>query len=400
MSTQLKKQLLANQLNLKIKESKEDKFRQAISDFFKKQMNLVLTAFDEYYNELMLLQGHINLILAPIHEMHQEYYDLLLEYNLDAYNRGGKQAERLVNRIMQKHSLKAVSIEHDGDDKYTKHFGTIGYTEDHLSSYTFTASEKTMSRVDGEINKILTTGYQEGWGVKDVRNRIQERYGQFTTWEANRIARTEMQTAHNMGMMNQYQEMGVEYKEWRSAHDKRVRTSHIYMDGEIAPLDEKFSNGLMYPGDKSGKIREWINCRCSVLPYLMEPGKNAPVGQSQFRTEDLVNVKQPDYNELLVKETKGQINYAQFRQVVQGKSLEELGIILQSKRQEEIYEEPSAEFTKWIDYIREGNWKDPEKMLEKIESLGYRKTNKLTESELVALQYEAMYYYQKSKRIF
>jgi len=394
MPTQLKRQLLANQLNLKIRESKEDQFQQAVSDFFKKQMNLVLTAFDEYYNEVMLLQGHINLILSPIHEMHQEYYDLLLEYNLDAYNRGRKQAERLVNRLKQKHSLKAVSLEHDGDDKYTKHFGTIGYSEDHLSSYTFTASEKTMSRVDGEINKILTTGYQEGWGVKDVRNRIQERYGQFTTWEANRIARTEMQTAHNMGMMNQYQEMGVKYKEWRSAHDKRVRTSHIYMDGEIAPLDEKFSNGLMYPGDKSGKIREWINCRCSVMPYL-GPTDNitTPIGQR-------FGVDEHNVNQLLKEHTGGALDWEQYKQVLQGKTIEQIGIILQSKRQEEIYEEPSAEFTKWIDYIREGNWKDPEKMLEKIESLGYRKTNKLTESELVALQYEAMYYYQKSKRIF
>ena len=402
----MKKKLLANQLQKKITELKEDKLRQAITDFFKKEKELVLVAFDEYYQEVMLLQGHIDLILAPIHELQEEYYQLLLEHNLDFYHRGMLQAERLVKRELKQQALKAakpVQFLHD-KDKPTDLFGTIPYSEDYLERYTFTATEKTMSRVDSEINRILTDGYKEGWGVKDVRNRIMERYDQFSSWEANRIARTEMQTAHNMGMMHQYQEMGVEYKKWRSAHDSRVRghrktdrANHIIMDEEIAPLDEPFSNGLMYPGDKSGPIEEWINCRCSAVPYLMGPGEMAPVGRTNFRETDIVNTTQPDYNELLLKETKGAVNWEQYRQVLHGKSLEELGILLQNKQQEEVYQEPSEEFTKWIDYIREGNWKDPEKMLEKIESLGYRKTNKLTQAELESLQLEALYYYNQAR---
>ena len=391
--TQLKRQLLANQLNLKIRDIEEDKYRQAVSDFFTKQMNQVLVAFNEYYQETMLLQGHIQLILAPIHEMHQEYYELLLEHNLNAYHRGEKQAKRILERL-QKESHKAVNIKHKNQEL----FGTIDYSEDYLTDYTFTASEKTMQRVDSEINKILTTGYKDGWGVLEVGNRIQERYNQFSTWEANRIARTEMQTAHNMGMMNTYKEQGVEYKQWRSAHDKRVRLTHIYMDEEIAPMDEKFSNGLMYPGDKSGKIREWINCRCSVMPYLMPPGATAPIGRQQFYETDLINVKQPDYDELLRKETNNKINWETYQKILHGKSLEELGIIVHSRRQEEVYTEPSEEFVKWLDYIREGNWKDPQKMLNKIDSLGYRKTNKLTQAELESLQLEALYYYQKETR--
>ena len=37
------------------------------------------------------------------------------------------------------------------------------------------------------------------------------------------------------------------------------------VDGEIRALDEKFSNGLMYPGDPSGSAAEVINCRCVLL---------------------------------------------------------------------------------------------------------------------------------------
>ena len=337
----VKRKLLASQLTQKINRNKEEALRKAVADFFLKQLNLVLVAFDEYYKEEMLLQGHLDLILAPIHEMTREYYEMLLEHNLDMYRRGETQAKRLVNTTKENMALKAaktVDFLHDNKDKYTQHFGTLQYSEDYLTDYTFTATEKTMSRVDNEINKILTTGYQEGWGVPDVRNKIMERYNQFSSWEANRIARTEMQTAHNMGMMNQYQNMGVKYKEWRAAHDKRTRRSHAFLDGEITPLDEPFSNGLMFPGDKTGPVEEWINCRCSAVPYLMPPDSTAPVGRSTFTANDLVKVSEPNYGRLLQKETGGALNWQQYKQVLHGKPLEQVlaGVTVPQTKQEPV----------------------------------------------------------------
>lgn len=319
-----KKKRLANQLTQLINSKLEKQLKAEIQLFFQKQMDEVLSAFDEYYTDTLLLQGHINLILSPIHELQKEYYDLLLKYNTEIYNRGKEQGRRQVDGMALK-SAKPLKWHHD-ENKPTDLFGTLPTSEQHLTSYTFTASESTMNRVDGEINRILTEGYRDGLGVKDVRNRIMERYQQFTGWEANRIARTEMQTAHNMGVMQTYQEMGVEYKEWRSAHDKRTRRSHSLLDGEVAPLDKPFSNGLMYPGDKSGPIEEWINCRCSAVPYLMPPGQSAPVGQTQFRAGDLVKVKEPNYGKLLQKETGGALNWQQYKQILHGKPLEQVGI--------------------------------------------------------------------------
>ena len=381
---------LANQLTQLINSNLEEQLRKDLVKFFRKQMNLVLVAFDEYYNDTLLLMGHVNLILAPVHESHQEYYELLLKHNLEMFHRGEVMAERLVPVGALKAS-KPVRIEHT-EQPWDAHFGTLQFSEDYLEGYTFTASEVTMQRVDSEINQILTDGYREGWGVKDVRARIMERYQEFQGYEANRIARTEMQTAHNMGMMNQYEKMGVNYIEWRSAHDKRTRRSHALLDGEIIKVGDKFSNGLRYPGDKSGSIEEWINCRCSAVPYL-GPTDNitTPTGQP------IGKINEPDYNQLLLEHTGGAIGWTEYQQLLHGKTLQELGILLQQKRQEDHYQEPSEEFTKWITYIREGNWKDPEKMLNKIDSLGDRKTNKLTQEELESLQVEAMYYYQKYK---
>ena len=54
-------------------------------------------------------------------------------------------------------------------------------------------------------------------------------------------------------------------KQWNAALDGRTRESHARVDGEIRELDEKFSNGLKYPGDSAGGAAEGVNCRCALL---------------------------------------------------------------------------------------------------------------------------------------
>ena len=52
-------------------------------------------------------------------------------------------------------------------------------------------------------------------------------------------------------------------KKWDASLDGRTRDSHRQVDGEIKELDEKFSNGLMFPGDPNGGAAEVVNCRCT-----------------------------------------------------------------------------------------------------------------------------------------
>ena len=180
-------------------------------------------------------------------------------------------------------------------------FGTLKWTEQRLLEQVFTASQRTLERVDESINEIITDGYKSGKGINHVRNKIRERFTQLRTWEATRIARTEIHTAHNEGIMRTYEEMNVSYTQWISARDKRVRLSHrgsysrkgvhgTGVDGEIIPMGGTYSNGLAYPGDKSGPIEEWINCRCSNAPFVMPYGYTAPPGKSSFRESDIVKL--------------------------------------------------------------------------------------------------------------
>ena len=158
-----------------------------------------------------------------------------------------------------------------------------------LERYKFEASEKTKSRVTNEINNILSEGYREGWGPRHVAEKIQDKFTNLKTYEARRIAQTEINTTRNFVQFQQLQEDGMEYKIWHSAHDSRTRKSHLDVDEEIVPIDQPFSNGLMYPGDKTGPIEEWINCRCSHAAYIIPLGYEAP-NFFPFTESDLVKV--------------------------------------------------------------------------------------------------------------
>ena len=153
----------------------------------------------------------------------------------------------------------------------------------------FEASEKTRARVDKDINNILGEAYREGWGPRYVGDKIRQRFTDLSTYEARRIAQTEINTTRNYVQYQRMQDDEMEYKIWHAAHDSRTRKSHLKVDEEIVPINERFSNGLMYPGDKDGDPSEWVNCRCSHAAYIMPLGYEAP-DFFPFTESDLVKV--------------------------------------------------------------------------------------------------------------
>lgn len=285
--------ILASKIALKRSENNETQLKKELSTLFHQIETEIQELLQEYGRTETLLQGQIRIILSPIKEAHREYYETIKKYILREFDLGTSEGDRLV----QLHNPEVMVAEVVNEIRRNNLFGTLEYTEDKLLTKTFTASEQTLNRVDEQINNIITEGYKSGKGIDYVGQQIRTRFQQLRTWEANRIARTEIHTAHNEGIMKSYETLGVEYTQWVSAHDKRVRgnrksdrANHIIMDGEIIPFGGTYSNGLKYPGDMSGKIEEWINCRCSNAPFVMPSGMMAPPGQSNFKEHDLIQI--------------------------------------------------------------------------------------------------------------
>ncbi|MED4126317.1 phage minor head protein [Halalkalibacterium halodurans] len=141
-------------------------------------------------------------------------------------------------------------------------------------------SQDTFSRIRGDFQDTLAKAYEEGVGIDEVAERLRKDFQGLREHRLKNIARTEIQGAQNEGSHQTMINMGVTYKQWLTVGDDRVRGNdpkdeydHTALHGEVVRLDEAFSNGLMYPGDRSGPIGEWINCRCRERPYIPKRGE-------------------------------------------------------------------------------------------------------------------------------
>lgn len=86
------------------------------------------------------------------------------------------------------------------------------------------------------------------------------------------IARTEMLTALAESQREAYEQAIASgavnrqdiRKIWRATRDNRTRDSHRHVDSESVGMDERFSNGLLYPHEPGAPASEVVNCRCAV----------------------------------------------------------------------------------------------------------------------------------------
>ena len=174
---------------------------------------------------------------------------------------------------------------------------------EYMADNVFIASESTLERVTQEIYNIISESYAEqGNGINQLTEDIQNKFSELQTFEAERIARTETLKAQGHATYKRLvNNTNVEYVQWVSTDDDRTRESHIELNGEITFADGNgiFSNGLKFPGDTDGAIEEWINCRCTLVAYIPEIGYVAPAGATSWRENEMVfdnSLDIPDVN--------------------------------------------------------------------------------------------------------
>ncbi len=137
-----------------------------------------------------------------------------------------------------------------------------------LSEPLYTAMGKDITdlkkKITGEISRGLSSGQMYGEISRNIAS-----WANIPKNNAMRIARTEahrIQCKATADAQFRAKEKGADVvKQWDASLDAKTRDSHVKVDGEIRELDEKFSNGLRYPGDPSGGAEEVINCRCALL---------------------------------------------------------------------------------------------------------------------------------------
>jgi hypothetical protein len=167
--------------------------------------------------------------------------------------------------------------------------GPLSITADHeriqraFAEFGATQIVQVNEETKASVRDVLVESFSEGYEHPRTIANINEKLGSFNApsregfqSRAERIADTEINRALNIGAHEAAQAVvdaggGIE-KTWLSSRDARVRESHRIEDdktsGESIPIDQAFSNGLMFPNDPAGPASETVNCRCSMIEVL------------------------------------------------------------------------------------------------------------------------------------
>lgn len=137
-----------------------------------------------------------------------------------------------------------------------------------ISNGLYSALGMDTKRLKKNITQEISRGIASSLSYSDISRNLKNTSG-VPLYNAKRIVRTEshriqQQSAEDSRRIAKNKGADI-VRMWDAALDGRTRPSHARVDGEIRELDEKFSNGLMFPGDPSGSAAEVINCRCVAL---------------------------------------------------------------------------------------------------------------------------------------
>jgi len=124
--------------------------------------------------------------------------------------------------------------------------------------------------INNVIDGLLEEGFQNGLGIpeiqRELRGQLTEALTTINKYQAERIARTEINGAANTGSFEGAWQTGVALgKEWITSGLKGIRESHLYYEslGGVK-MDYQYNMGLRFPGESTGSAEEIINCRCTI----------------------------------------------------------------------------------------------------------------------------------------
>ena len=257
---QVQKSLLNSELEV-IKDL-EKSYKQAIKDINRVIAGLMARKDTENLQAIIYQIKYQNALKSELEGflsvLHTRNYTLIDNYLKDCYQNAHigtlfdlqGQGIPLILPLEQEQMISAITL---NSKLSAPLYNALGYNVDFL---------KTNVRMEISRGIAQSLSYQEI--ARNIENTTNVDYN-----KTLRIAKTEghriqCESAYNV-QVRAKQKGATIVKQWDSTLDSRTRESHQKLDGEIVGVDEKFSNGLLYPGDPNGTASEVINCRCALL---------------------------------------------------------------------------------------------------------------------------------------
>jgi hypothetical protein len=124
-----------------------------------------------------------------------------------------------------------------------------------------------------QVRGVIDRGIRDGLSEREIGRQIRSVMPNINALQARTIARTETHKAFDYAQEQIKEETqkitGDTYtKEWITARDEFVRSSHIPLDGIKKEENELFDVGgekALRPRDPGLSAKESINCRCALV---------------------------------------------------------------------------------------------------------------------------------------
>lgn len=173
-------------------------------------------------------------------------------------------AKSTIKDLQKRYAKKSQRIETDFWAEYFKQ-----YARTKLGDKITWITNTTEQVFKETVRQVVEQAGDKGWSIYNTAKQIQKEIGFKNAYRAERIARTEIVAASNLGSNDGAKNSGIQLKKvWSVIADSNTRDSHLAMAGsEPIPLDEPFNVGgelLQYPGDQAGSAENIINCRCGI----------------------------------------------------------------------------------------------------------------------------------------
>lgn len=135
------------------------------------------------------------------------------------------------------------------------------YDEDLTLAFLAVNAERVAGAVNGATKRRLISVLSD---TDDLVTAVKDLFTAYVSARAPQLARSHATSIAAFGTTEVARQTGREStKTWR-VRSTNPRTSHARMNGETVPLDGKFSNGAMWPGDSDLDEDERANCRCEI----------------------------------------------------------------------------------------------------------------------------------------
>ena len=179
-------------------------------------------------------------------------------------------------KLLTDHILNAFVVSHNNTNIEFNFGGSKPdpNTIDYIKEREIILSDKTASKLEGDLKYELITALQNNESISQITKRLDGIFTDMMPWQLERIARSEVIDAQNAGRISAYKASDVvEYKMWIAAKGgkgERVCELCASLHGQVQPIDKPFVN----PNNPAESWQHPIchpNGRCTTIPLTDKP---------------------------------------------------------------------------------------------------------------------------------